>query len=142
MYALSLRHGWGYNPEPKKAMDYLYSATRVAIDSELRVIDYGVSSTSMALDELKLALFEIASSLRHGWGCTKSAVSARSFYKTAADLGNMDAMHELAWCYVIGFGGKKDKFAAAQVLRKAESQGSKVPGDSWIWKEKYDMKPR
>jgi len=142
MYALSLRHGWGCNPEPKKAMAYLYSATRVTINSELRVIDSGVSSTSMAPDELKLALFEIASSLRHGWDCTKSAVSARSFYKCAADLGDVDAMHELAWCFLNGFGGKKDKFAAAQVLRKAERQGSKVFGNSWIWKEKYDMKPR
>jgi len=140
MYALSQRHGWGCDPEPKTAVAYLYSATRVAIDSELGAIDSGTSSTSIAPDELKLALFEIASSLRHGWGCAKSAVSARSFYKTAADLGDVDAMRELAWCYINGFGGKKDKFAAAQILRMAERQGSKVLGDSWIWKEKYDIK--
>ena len=36
-------------------------------------------------------------------------VAARSYYETAANLGDTDAMNEVARCYEEGFGGKKDK---------------------------------
>ena len=39
----------------------------------------------------------------------KDAVAARSYYETAANLGDTDAMNEVARCYEEGFGGKKDK---------------------------------
>lgn len=39
----------------------------------------------------------------------KDPAAARQYYETAANLGDADAMNEIAWCYLEGFGGKKDK---------------------------------
>lgn len=48
-------------------------------------------------------------------------------------------MTEVANCYVEGIGGKKDKWKAAQYLRRAEEEcGKKEVGGSWIWKDKYN----
>jgi len=65
IYALSLRHGWDCKSDPKTAMSYLYVATRVAIEFELRARDQGLCFRSQAPNELKLRLFEITNSLRH-----------------------------------------------------------------------------
>ena len=62
-----------------------------------------------AKGELVLAMYELANSFRHGWGVEKDPVAARSYYETAANLGDTDAMNEVARCYEEGFGGKKDK---------------------------------
>jgi len=53
------------------------------------------------------------------------------YYETAANLGDTDAMNEVAWCYEHGFGNKKDKFAAAKYYRLAENNGNKIIGNSW-----------
>lgn len=65
-----------------------------------------------AKGELVLAMYELANSFRHGWGVEKDPVAARSYYETAANLGDTDAMNEVARCYEEGFGGKKDKVSA------------------------------
>lgn len=62
-----------------------------------------------AKGELVLAIFELANCFRNGWGVEKDPVAARQYYETAANLGDTDAMNEAAWCYLEGFGGKKDK---------------------------------
>lgn len=62
-----------------------------------------------AKGELVLAMYELANSFRHGWGVEKDLVAARSYYETAANLGDTDAMNEVARCYEEGSGGKKDK---------------------------------
>lgn len=62
-----------------------------------------------AKGELVLAMYELANSFRHGWGVEKDPVAARSYYETAANLGDTDAMNEVARCYEEGFGGKKDR---------------------------------
>jgi TPR repeat protein len=62
-----------------------------------------------AKGELVLAIFELANCFRNGWGVKKDPVAARQYYETAANLGDTDAMNETAWCYLEGFGGKKDK---------------------------------
>jgi len=62
-----------------------------------------------AKGELVLAIFELGNCFRNGWGVEKDPVAARQFYETAANLGDTDAMNEIAWCYLEGFGGKKDK---------------------------------
>ena len=62
-----------------------------------------------AKGELVLAIYELANSFRHGWGVAKDPVAARSYYETAANLGDTDAMNEVAKCYEEGLGGKKDK---------------------------------
>lgn len=46
---------------------------------------------------------------RNGWGVKKDPAAARQYFETAANLGDADAMNEVAWCYLEGFGGKKDK---------------------------------
>ena len=56
-----------------------------------------------------LAIYELANCFRHGWGVEKDPIAARSYYETAANLGDTDAMNEAARCYEEGFGGKKDK---------------------------------
>jgi TPR repeat protein len=72
-----------------------------------------------AKGELVLAIFELANCFRHGWGVQKDAVAARQYYETAANLGDTDAMNEAAWCYLEGFGGKKDK--VSKMLRPSLS---------------------
>jgi TPR repeat protein len=52
-------------------------------------------------------------------------------------LWRSDAMNEVAWCYLEGFGCKKDKYAAARYYRLAEENGNKTLGNTWIWKDKY-----
>lgn len=47
-------------------------------------------------------------------------------------------MGEVAWCFLEGFGGPKDKKAAARFLRRAEGKGRVEVGNSWIWKDKYN----
>lgn len=62
-----------------------------------------------AKGELVLAIYELANCFRNGWGVGKDPAAARQYYETAANLGDADAMNEVAWCYLEGFGGKKDK---------------------------------
>ncbi|KAL9032579.1 MAG: hypothetical protein Q9214_007907, partial [Letrouitia sp. 1 TL-2023] len=79
-----------------------------------------------AKGELVLAIYELANSYRHGWGVEKDPVAARSYYETAANLGDTDAMNEVARCYEEGFGGKKDKVSGSMsttVTGVLKSQG-------------------
>jgi len=63
-----------------------------------------------------LAMYELANSFRHGWGVEKDAVAARSYYETAANLGDADAMNEVARMYEEGDGGKKDKVSSTTLF--------------------------
>ncbi|KAL2419741.1 hypothetical protein ABEF95_006522 [Exophiala dermatitidis] len=138
LYGLSLRHGWGCQPDPARAVTYLSAAASNSATIEADALKAGMKKGGAAKGELVLAIFELANCFRHGWGVPVDKVAARHYYETAANLGDTDAMNEAAWCYLEGFGGKKDKFKAAQLLRLAERNGSKTLGNSWIWKEKYD----
>jgi len=69
----------------------------------------GFKKGGAAKGELVLAIFELANCFRNGWGVAKDPVAARQYFETAANLGDTDAMNEVAWCYLEGFGGKKDK---------------------------------
>lgn len=40
-------------------------------------------------------------------------------------------MNEVAWCYLEGYGCKKDKQASARYYRLAEKNGNKTLGNSW-----------
>lgn len=68
-----------------------------------------MSKGGSAKGELVLAIFELGNCFRHGWGVQKDPVAAREYYETAANLGDTDAMNEVAWCYLEGFGCRKDK---------------------------------
>ncbi|EME49255.1 hypothetical protein DOTSEDRAFT_143071 [Dothistroma septosporum NZE10] len=140
LYGLALRHGWGIPIETERAIYYLSLAASNSASIEEQALSSGLNKGGAAKGELVLAIFELANCFRHGWGVKKDALAARQYYETAANLGDTDAMEEAAWCYMEGFGGGKDKYKAAQYLRLAESNGRKVVGNSWIWKDKYNPK--
>ena len=63
-----------------------------------------------AKGELVLAIYELANCFRHGWGVPKKdPVAAKQYYETAANLGDVDAMNEVARCYEVGEGTPKDR---------------------------------
>ncbi|KAL1993271.1 hypothetical protein VTN49DRAFT_3220 [Thermomyces lanuginosus] len=140
LYGLALRHGWGCEPDPAKAVKYLSAAAANSAEVESQALKAGMKKGGAAKGELVLAIFELANCFRYGWGIEKDPVAARQYYETAANLGDPDAMNECAWCYLEGFGGKKDKYTAAKYYRMAEQHGNKILGNSWIWKEKYNPK--
>jgi hypothetical protein len=109
LYGLSLRHGWGCQPDPAKAITYLSAAASNSASIESDALKNGMKKGGAAKGELVLAIFELANCFRNGWGVPVDKVAARQYYETAANLGDTDAMNEAAWCYLEGFGGKKDK---------------------------------
>lgn len=109
LYGLSLRHGWGCQPDHARAVTYLSAAASNSATIESDALKAGMKKGGAAKGELVLAIFELANCFRHGWGVPVDKVAARQYYETAANLGDTDAMNEAAWCYVEGFGGKKDK---------------------------------
>jgi len=88
-----------------------------------------------------LASFELGNCFSRGLGVKKDLIAGQSFYEVAANLGDFDAMNELGRCFEEGLGTKKDKYKASKYYRKAEANGGKLLGNSWIWKEKYDERP-
>ncbi|KAI9769645.1 MAG: hypothetical protein M1840_003882 [Geoglossum simile] len=111
LYGLALRHGWGCSPNPTKAIAYLSAAAQNSADVEAQALKAGMKKGGAAKGELVLAIFELANCYRHGWGVSVDPVAAQQYYLTAANLGDTDAMNEVAWCYLEGFGCKKDKRA-------------------------------
>lgn len=109
LYGLSLRHGWGCQPDRARAVTYLSEAASNSATIESDALKAGMKKGGAAKGELVLAIFELANCFRHGWGVPIDKVAARQYYETAANLGDTDAMNEAAWCYLEGFGGKKDK---------------------------------
>ena len=112
LYGLSLRHGWGCTPDLQRAVTYLSDAAANSADIESQALQAGMKKGGAAKGELVLAIFELANCFRHGWGVPVDKAAARQYYETAANLGDTDAMNEAAWCYVEGFGGKKDKVSS------------------------------
>ncbi|KAJ2892280.1 hypothetical protein MKZ38_010053 [Zalerion maritima] len=131
LYGLALRHGWGCEPDPGRAVTFLTKAASNAAVVENLALLSGQKKGGAAKGELVLAIFELANCFRNGWGIPKDPVAAKHYYETAANLGDADAMNEVAWCYLEGFGCKKDKYAAARYYRLAEKNGNKTLGNSW-----------
>lgn len=90
-------------------MTYLSAAASNSAAVEAEALRAGVKKGGVAKGELVLAIFELANCFRQGWGIAKDPAAARQYYETAANLGDTDAMNEAGWCYLEGFGGKKDK---------------------------------
>ena len=109
MYGLALRHGWGITPDPTLAIAYLSQAASNSANVESSALNAGMKKGGAAKGELVLAMYELANSFRHGWGVEKDPMAARKYYECAANLGDTDAMSEVARCYEEGLGGKKDK---------------------------------
>ena len=108
------RHGWGISPNPSLAITYLSRAASNSASVESQALASGIKEGGAAKGELVLAIYELANCFRHGWGVEKDPIAARSYYETAANLGDTDAMNEVAKCYEEGFGGKKDKVSGGQ----------------------------
>ncbi|KAK4131744.1 hypothetical protein BT67DRAFT_149861 [Trichocladium antarcticum] len=109
LYGLALRHGWGCQPDAAAAVSFLSAAASNAADIEHLALQAGLKKGGAAKGELVLAIFELANCFRHGWGIPKDPIAAKQYYETAANLGDTDAMNEVAWCYFEGYGTKKDK---------------------------------
>ncbi|KAL8795591.1 MAG: hypothetical protein Q9195_002012 [Heterodermia aff. obscurata] len=129
-YTIHSRHGWGTTQNPSLGLTYLSQAASNSAAIESQALQSGMKKGGAAKGELVLAMYELANSFRHGWGVEMDPVAARSYYETAANLGDTDAMNEVARCYEEGFGGKKDKYKAAQYYRLAEQNGNKTLGNS------------
>lgn len=96
------------------------------------------SAAAAARSELILAIYELGVCFRHGWGVPKSKSTAAYYFEIAANLGDPDAQSDLGFCYMNGDGVKKDLKKAAKYYRMASAQGVTIPGNSWIFKKKYD----
>ncbi|KAI9374377.1 hypothetical protein BJX61DRAFT_540825 [Aspergillus egyptiacus] len=109
LYGLALRHGWGCTPDPEKGVTYLSAAASNSASIEAEALEAGLKKGGAAKGELVLAIFELGQCFRNGWGVKKDPVAARQYFETAANLGDTEAMDAVAWCYLEGFGRKKDK---------------------------------
>lgn len=68
-------------------------------------------------------------------------MQAVSYFKLAADLGDVDAQQDVAFCLSNGKGCEKDKKLAAHYYRLAIAQGASDFGLSWVYKDKYLEEP-
>jgi TPR repeat protein len=132
LYGISLRHGWGCRSNTYLAFQYLQTAAEHAIKDVLH-------DSLASKGELIMAIYELGVSFQQGWGVAKNKETAFYYFEIAAKLGDLDAMNELAFCYVHGHGVKKDIYKAAKYYRIAARQGQEQIGNSWIWKQKYDI---
>ena len=114
------RHGWGITPDASRAIKYLSYAASNSASVESQALEAGKKKGGAAKGELILAIYELGNCFRHGWGVVKDPVAARSYYETAANLGDTDAMNEIARCYEEGFGGKKDRVSAPGSIKVKE----------------------
>ncbi|KAJ1963953.1 hypothetical protein GGI12_001725 [Dipsacomyces acuminosporus] len=134
-YGLSLRHGWGCQPNEKIAFLYLQKAGELVIPN---VKDMNPAVAGIAKEELAMAIYELGQSYRHGWGVSRNKKTAAYYFEIAAELGDADAQADLAACYESGDGVKRDMKKAAHYFRLAHKQGREIFGNSWIFKKKYD----
>ncbi|KAI1403421.1 HCP-like protein [Hypoxylon fuscum] len=77
LYGLALRHGWGCEPDPARAVTYLSAAASNAAAVESMALQAGLQKGGAAKGELVLAIFELANCFRHGWGIPRDPVAAK-----------------------------------------------------------------
>ena len=109
LYGLALRHGWGCEEDTEQAVRYLAMAASNSAEVERLALKAGMKKGGVAKGELVIAIFELGNCFRNAWGVKKDPVAAKQYYETAANLGDTDAMDAVAWCYLEGFGTKKDR---------------------------------
>ncbi|KAJ2842314.1 hypothetical protein GGI22_007591 [Coemansia erecta] len=134
-YGLSLRHGWGCQPNENLAFVFLQKAGEQVVP---HVRDMDPAAAGIAREELAMAIYELGQSYRHGWGVSRNKKTAAYYFEVAADLGDADAQADLAACYEKGDGVKRDMKRAAHYYRLAHKQGIEMFGTSWIFKKKYE----
>jgi TPR repeat protein len=97
LYGLALRHGWGIPKDEGRAITYLSAAASNSANIEELALQAGMKTGGLAKGELTLAIFELANCFRNGWGVKVDQVAAKQYYETAANMGDTDAMNEVAW---------------------------------------------
>ncbi|KAI9218404.1 hypothetical protein BC828DRAFT_388771 [Blastocladiella britannica] len=152
LYGMALRSGWGVDRDEPKSFVYLSRAAELAMRNataaratkgaaNLRATDGGDGSDPRlvaAARELTLAIYELGQSFRNGWGVPRDRKNGSFYLQIAADLGDPDAQVDVGLCYLNGDGVKRDKKLAAKYFRLASNSGLDFPGNSWVWKSKYD----
>jgi hypothetical protein len=136
LYGISLRHGWGCKINTCLAFQYLQTAAEHAVDDLLLIKNCNAAASK---GELVMAIYELGVSFQQGWGVNKNKETAFYYFEMAANLGDLDAMNDVAFCYTHGHGVKKNIYKAAQYYRMASRQGQGIVGNSWIWKDKYNV---
>lgn len=127
------RHGIGTEIDCQKGFKSLLRAAHLCIkDSSGDNQNYR--------PELGMIFLELGICCYYGWGTSKDRQCAFKYFQMASQLGDLDALLELAKCYMKGKGTSKNKEMAAKCYRMAEELGRIIPGNSWIYKEKYDAK--
>ncbi|KAJ1671198.1 hypothetical protein GGF38_000988 [Coemansia sp. RSA 25] len=134
-YGLSLRHGWGCQPNENLAFVFLQKAGEQVVP---HVKDMDPAVAGMAREELGMAIYELGQSYRHGWGVSRNKKTAAYYFEVAAELGDADSQADLGACYEKGDGVKRDMKKAAHYYRLAHKQGIEMFGTSWIFKKKYE----
>ncbi|KAK9325039.1 hypothetical protein V1517DRAFT_254801 [Lipomyces orientalis] len=147
LYGLALRHGWGVKVNTQEAFIWLNKAAGVAAGKASEV-NPGAERRRNLCDQftkeskaqLGLAMYELGVSYLNSWGVGKDERMAVTCFDIGAQLGDPDAMFELAslWCRN-GPGRKKDLHKAAALYREATDRGVSAVGNSWIYKEKYSQ---
>lgn len=135
LYAMACRHGWGMRENPEEGVRWLRKAVDI---TGLDVADAEEGMKSLDLAERKkrkaqfaLAIYELGTSARHGWGCPKDKALAVRCFEIAGSWGDADALAEAGYCYTEGVGVKKDYKKAASFYRQAEKKGYSMAGNSW-----------
>lgn len=137
MWGLALRHGWGCKKDEKCGFKWLAKAAESAV-ADLERARQGRGFDAKAVkEELVIAIYEVGQCFFQGWGVRKDQKMAVSYYRVAANLGDVDAQQDLAFCLANGKGCKKDKKEAAKWYRVAVAQGASDVGMAWIYKDKY-----
>ncbi|KAI3661753.1 hypothetical protein MP638_003761 [Amoeboaphelidium occidentale] len=153
LVALCLRHGWGCKADPQLALSCFEHAADMAAGSLRQIRGFSGSpedaknlaelppdvrlKAEIAKQEMSMSLYELGNSYRLGWGTNVQKSVAVYYYKLAADLGDLDALMDLAYCHTHGEGTEKDKFLGASYYRIAALQGRIEFGSAWIYKYKY-----
>ncbi|KNE67378.1 hypothetical protein AMAG_11847 [Allomyces macrogynus ATCC 38327] len=138
LYGMALRSGWGVAVDAPASFVYLSRAADLAMRQAQAAKSNGTGGPGVAARELTLAIYELGQSFRNGWGVKRCRRTGAFYLQIAANLGDPDAQVDVATCYLNGDGVKRDKQAAARFFRLASNQGIELPGNSWIWKAKYD----
>lgn len=129
--------------QPELGFSYLQRAAESVV-GELSQFSPGslpdLSAQSAARTAVVLALYEMGTSFRFGWGTAKDKKMAVEYFTMAAELGDVDAQSDLAFCWANGKGCKKDMRKAARVsrLRFVRVKVCVMVADrGWLWGVQY-----
>jgi TPR repeat protein len=88
LYGLALRHGWGIEKNPTKAVEYLQAAAKNSAAVEKEALKAGMTKGGSAKGELVLAIYEVCLSIRPGTE-TSQSVSQLSTQNSSETLFDM-----------------------------------------------------